>query len=96
MLISLVPREGVRRAGKGGWQGGGLRTNSAPCPRCPAPGGSVQDQALCCRLPPGGLPGGSRDRARRESWKQNGLKPAMCMELLLAQGLHLIPSTPAL
>lgn len=52
VLVSSVPREGVRWAGKGGWQGGGLWTNSAPCPLCPAPGGSVQDRALCCRLPP--------------------------------------------
>lgn len=65
VLVSLVPREGVRRAGKGGWQGGGLQTNSAPCPLCPAPGGSVQDLALCCWLgAPGTVHAGKKVRSR--------------------------------
>lgn len=71
----------------GGWAPDQLSTlSSLPSPRwiCAGPGPVL-------------LAGGSRDSARREkSQKQNGSKPAMCMELLLAQGLHLIPSTPAL
>lgn len=38
-------------------------------------------------------------RAGKGLWdtrKQEGSKPAMCAELLPAQGLHLIPFTPAL
>jgi len=77
--------------GEGGRRVGRLWTSSAPCPPCLARAGALQGQALCCWLPPQGLardPGDSRE--------QEGSKPVVRTELQLAQGLHLIPSTPAL
>lgn len=88
------PRSLGRGDGGGGegWQMGVLWTNSAPCPPCLALGWiSAGSGPVLLAVPPGGLERGSGDRQ-----KQNGSKPAMCTELLLAQGLHLIPSTPAL
>lgn len=46
---------------------------------------------------PGRLAGDSRiGRIGTDGQEQDRSKPATCMELLLAQGLHLTPSTPAL
>lgn len=77
--------------GERGKAGGMVRlwTSSAPCP---APAWiSAGSGPVLLGAALGGLAGDSRDRQ-----KQNGSKPAVCTELLLAQGLYLIPSTPAL
>lgn len=70
---------------------GRLHSSSAPCP---ALGWySVGSGPVLLAAP--SLPERA-GKGLRDAQKQEGSKPATCVELLLAQGLHLIPSTPAL
>lgn len=89
----LNPGLGVLgRADGGGWKAD--RVGSAPTQR-PAQAGSA-GSASCCGLLPWEAGEELQGRVCRDGQEQGRAKPASCMELLLAQGLHLTPSTPAL